>query len=141
MDTHLSGLLRFCSGAIASLTRSFDVQAAQLPFIEVYGARGTLSGPDPNTFGGPVRVCPADSAEFSDRPLEFPFTENSRGLGLSDMADAIRTARAPRAGGGIALHVLKTMHGILESVARGVTVQIDSRPERPLPMPPCSRMA
>jgi predicted dehydrogenase len=135
VDTHVAALLRFVSGAIASLTMSFDVQAAQLPFIEVYGETGTLSAPDPNTFGGPVKVCPAGQTEFSERPLEFPFPENSRGLGLSDMADAILTGRAPRAGGGLALHVLEVMCGILFSAASCTPVAIESRPARPEPMP------
>jgi predicted dehydrogenase len=95
---------------------------------------GTLSVPDPNTFDGPVKFCKAGSREFLVRPLEFPFTENSRGLGLSDMADAILNGRTPRASGSIALHVLEVMRGILDSAASGVTVKIDSCPERPAPM-------
>lgn len=134
VDTHFGALLRFHSGAIASLTMSFDVQAAQLPFIEVYGAKGTLSVPDPNTFGGPVKFCPAGSKEFLEQPLVFPFTENSRGLGLNDMADAILNGRTPRAGGILALHVLEIMRGILDSAASGATVKIESCPERPAPM-------
>jgi predicted dehydrogenase len=134
VDTHISSLIRFHSGAIASLTMSFDVQAAQLPFIEVYGSLGTLSVPDPNTFDGPVKFCKAGSKEFLEQSLEFPFTENSRGLGLSDMADAILHCRTPRASGSIALHVLEVMRGILDSAASGVTVKIDSCPERPAPM-------
>ncbi len=135
VDTHIGVLLRFCSGAIVSLTMSFDVQAAQLPFIEVYGADGTLSVPDPNTFAGPVKFCPAGSKEFLERPLEFPFTENCRGLGLYDMADALLNSRTPRASGIIALHVLEIMRGILDSAELGVTVEIDSCPDRPAPMP------
>jgi predicted dehydrogenase len=134
VDTHVSSLLRFHSGAIASLTMSFDVQAAQMHFMEVYGSLGTLSVPDPNTFAGPVKFCPAGSAGFTERPLEFPFTENSRGLGLNDMAGAILNGSTPRASGDIALHVLEIMSGILESTAHGVTVKIESRPERPAPM-------
>ncbi len=135
VDTHVGALIRFKSGAIASLMMSFDTQAAQLPRIEVYGARGTLSAPDPNTFGGPVMVCPAGSKEFSEKPLEFPFPENSRGLGLSDMADAILTGRAPRASGEMGLHVLEVMCGILESAASGATVKIESSLARPELMP------
>lgn len=135
VDTHINALLRFHSGAIASLAMSFDVQAAQLPFIDVYGSLGTLSVSDPNTFGGPVKLCPAGVSEFLEQPLEFPFTENCRGLGLYDMAKAICDGRAPRAGGDIALHVLEVMRGILESAAQSVTVKMESHPERPLPMP------
>jgi predicted dehydrogenase len=134
VETHVGALIRFRSGAIANLLMSFDTQAAQLPHIEVYGSGGTLSAPDPNTFGGPVTVCPAGSKAFDEKPLTFPFPENSRGLGLSDQADAILTGRAPRAGGALGLHVLEILCGILESAASGASVRIESNPERPEPM-------
>ena len=54
--THIVGVMDFASGAVGTIITSFDVWAAQLPRIEVYGSAGTLSVPDPNTFGGPVRL-------------------------------------------------------------------------------------
>ena len=133
-ETHVGALIRFRSGAMANLLMSFDTQAAQLPHIEVYGSEGTLSAPDPNTFGGPVTVCPAGSKAFVVKPLLFPFPENSRGLGLSDQADAILTGRAPRAEGALGLHILEILCGILSSAASGASVRIESNPERPEPM-------
>jgi hypothetical protein len=50
------------------------------------------------------------------------------------MADAILNGRTPRANGYIALHVLEIMRGILDSAEHGVTMKIDSCPERPEPM-------
>jgi hypothetical protein len=43
---------------------SFDVWAAQLPSIEVYGAAGTLSVPDPNYFAGDVRLFRRDTGSW-----------------------------------------------------------------------------
>jgi predicted dehydrogenase len=54
--THISGLLSFESGAVGTLMTTFDVWASELPRLELYGSEGTLSVPDPNTFGGPVRI-------------------------------------------------------------------------------------
>jgi predicted dehydrogenase len=54
--THIAGVLNFASGAVGTLTTSFDVWSAQVPSIEIYGSEGTLSVPDPNTFGGPVKL-------------------------------------------------------------------------------------
>jgi predicted dehydrogenase len=54
--THVVGILEFKSGAVGNLIMSFDVWASQLPRIEIYGTEGTLSVPDPNTFGGPIRI-------------------------------------------------------------------------------------
>ncbi len=56
VPTHVAGVLDFASGAVATLITSFDVWAHNLPRIEIYGSEGTLSVPDPNTFGGPVKV-------------------------------------------------------------------------------------
>jgi predicted dehydrogenase len=94
--THVSGVLDFAAGPIANMITSFDVWAANLPRIEIYGSEGSLSVPDPNTFGGPVRVKRAQDDEWIDVPLVSGHTENSRGLGVSDMVAAIREHRPHR---------------------------------------------
>jgi len=93
VSTFLSGSLRFESGAIGTLVTSFDVYQAQLPNIQIYGEKGTLYAPDPNTFGGPVRLFRPEDGEIRDMPLLFPNRENSRGLGLLEMARAIAEGR------------------------------------------------
>ncbi len=93
VNTFFSGSLRFESGAIGTLVVSFDVFKAQLPNIQIYGERGTLYVPDPNTFGGPVRLYRPEDGEVRDMPLLFPNSDNSRGLGLREMALAIRDGR------------------------------------------------
>lgn len=61
VPTHVAGIFDFASGAVVSMITSFDVWGAELPRIEIYGTKGTLSVPDPNTFGGPVKVKLAGS--------------------------------------------------------------------------------
>ena len=56
VPTHVTGTLEHENGALTTLLMSFDVWAAQLPRIEVYGTTGSLSVPDPNEFAGEVRV-------------------------------------------------------------------------------------
>ena len=87
-------MLEFANGAIGTIITSFDVWAAELPRIEIYGTEGTLSVPDPNTFGGPVRVRRAGASEWSEIPLTHGYAENSRGIGVADMAYALRSGRA-----------------------------------------------
>ena len=48
--------MEFIQGATATVTMSFDVWAHHLPMLEVYGTEGSIECPDPNTFGGEVRV-------------------------------------------------------------------------------------
>ncbi|TVQ28332.1 MAG: gfo/Idh/MocA family oxidoreductase [Spirochaetaceae bacterium] len=112
VPTHVVGTLDFTSGAVATIVTSFDVWAANLPRIEIYGTEGSLSVPDPNTFGGPVKILRAGQKEWSAMPLSHAYAENSRGLGVAEMADAIANKRDHRASGALTGHVLEIMHGI-----------------------------
>jgi len=133
--THLAAVLDFEGGAIATLVTSFDVWASEAPKLEIYGAAGSLGLPDPNTFGGPVRLRRAGDDGWRDVPVTGPYTANSRGLGPADLAAALRSGRPHRAGGDLALHVLEIMHAVETASRDGRHVEIASRPARPVPLP------
>lgn len=135
VPTHVAGLLDFAAGPIGVIITTFDVQASTLPWIEIYGTAGTLAAPDPNTFGGPVRLRLAGDSEWKEVPVTRPYTENSRGLGLADMAEGIRTGRAHRASGELAYHVLDIMHAIHDASAESRHVLLESTCARPDAMP------
>ena len=132
--THVTALLGFASGAAATLITSFDVWHAQVPRIEIYGSEGTLSVPDPNTFGGPVRLRLAQDKEWRELFPEGPYAQNSRGLGLSDLMASVQEGRAPRASGQLALHVLDAMQSTLESAEAGQTLTLTTTADRPEPL-------
>lgn len=134
--THVTGILDFVGGSIATVITSFDVWAANLPHIEIYGSEGSLSVPDPNTFGGPVRVKSAKDEEWREVPLTHGHTENSRGLGVRDMVAAIRENRPHRANGEMAFHVLDLMQSFEEASISGQHIEIRSRCERPAALKP-----
>ena len=135
VPTHVVGTLEFASGAISTIITSFDVWSAELPRIEIYGTEGTLSVPDPNTFGGPVRVRRAGASEWSTIPLTHGYAENSRGIAVADMAYALQSGRPHRASGELAYHVLDIMHAIHDAADAGKRVDIESTCERPAPLP------
>jgi predicted dehydrogenase len=133
--THISGVIDFASGVIGNITTSFDAfGGTSLPPIEVYGSEGTLLVPDPNTFGGPVQIRKRDEMEFKGVPLTFGFAQNSRGLGVADMAKAILEGGNYRANGGLAYHVLEAMHGFHDSSENGKRYIMESTCERPEPV-------
>ncbi len=132
--THVSGTLEFECGALATLVMSFDVWAADLPRLEVYGSEGTLSLPDPNGFGGELRLRTGEEAAWRPMPLTFPHAEESRGLGLAEMAEAMREGRPHRADGALAFHVLDIMESLLASARDGRRLELESRCVRPRPM-------
>jgi predicted dehydrogenase len=127
VPTHVAGTLRFASGAIGTIITSFDIPAGSgLPRIEIYGTEGTLSVPNPNTFGGPVRLKRSWQDDWIDVPVTPPYDGNSRGVGVVDMADAIRSGRDHRASGELAYHVLEAMHGFHDSSDSGTVYRMRS---------------
>lgn len=133
--THISGTLDFESGAIGTITTSFDVHGYPLPSIIVFGAEGTLEVPDPNTFGGKVKLRKKTGQVFDEVPLTHRYEENSRGLGVMDMGYAIKNGRPHRASGALAYHVLDAMLAFIDASESGRHVELTSGVERPAPMP------
>lgn len=133
--THIVNVLGLAGGGLAHLTTSFDVCASELPHIEIYGTEGTLSVPDPNGFGGTVRIRRAGDQEWSEVAHTHPYPDNSRGLGAWDMAQAIAEDRPHRANAEIAMHVVDVINAVHESAREGRRVEIASRPARPDPLP------
>ena len=127
-----TGVLDFASGAIGTIITSFDVQWSSLPRIEVYGSEGTLCVPDPNRFDGPVSVIEGRDKAPTSVPPAFP--AGDRGLGVAEMAWAVRNGRTPRASGALALHVLDVMHAVHEASDRGAHVRTTTGCERPTAM-------
>lgn len=135
VPTHIAGTMEFGSGAIATLVMSFDIWRHSLPCIEIHGTTGSLSVPDPNGFGGPVRVAQDGSEGWCEAPLTHGYADNTRGIGPADMAYAIRTGRKHRASGELAYHVLDIMHAFHDAANQGKRVEIMSTCERPAPLP------
>ncbi len=129
VDTYVTGTLHFESGAVGTLFTTFDVYygGRNQARFEIYGTKGTLMVPDPNTFGGPIRLFrPEDQIKgaavdpallgaaggmegFKEIPLMFDYNENSRGVGLADMCKALETGRAFRASYEQTEHVLEIL--------------------------------
>lgn len=127
VPTHVTSMLRFENGAMGYVTTSFDVWGANLPKIEIYGSKGTLSVPDPNTFGGPVKLLTENDKEFREIPLHYDHAENSRAYGISNMAKAIESGSDHEASGDLTYHVLEVMDAIHKSWQEKKYIDINSR--------------
>ena len=134
IPTHIAGVMDFHNGAVATIITSFDVWGHNLPCIEIYGTEGTLSVPDPNGFGGPVRMKRHDAEEWSTMPFTHGNIENSRGLGVADMAESIRSGAPHRASGELTYHVLECMHGFHIASDSGRHYELESPGIRPEPL-------
>lgn len=133
VPTQIAALLRFASGQNATVLLSFDSPHTRTGFVEIYGTDGTLAFPDPNVFGG-------DSALTEYRgetaiPVPASGATAGRGLGVLEMARALRAGVPHRAQGEIAAHVLDIMVGIETATVTGATVEVDSSFTVVEPMP------
>ena len=132
--TYVAGTLRFKSGATATMVMSFETLYSTHPCIEIYGEKGTLTVPDPNTFGGPVVLYRPEEGAAREVPLMAPYKENSRALGLSDMCKAIETGRPFRANSQQQHHVLEILTGFGKSSREGRALSLKTKYERTMPM-------
>ncbi|NCB31920.1 MAG: Gfo/Idh/MocA family oxidoreductase, partial [Clostridia bacterium] len=131
VPTHVCGMLRFCNGTLATLMTTFDVYYPEQARLEIFGSEGTLIAPDPNYFSGPVRLLRPEDGEVKEIPLCFPNAENSRGLGLSDMADAlVGGAKRFQADVQQTYHVLEVLQKLQAGGSEGAILPILSHYER-----------
>ena len=111
--------------------------------MELYGTAGTLHVPDPNFFGGELRMTDKGSyvtpSVAWDHPLGQPnegTQANYRCAGLADMAQAILQGRPHRCADDFALHVVDVMTSILRAGETGQVVEIASTCDRPAALDP-----
>ena len=156
VDTHCLSLIEFESGVTGQMMVSFDVWDSETPRLEIYGTEGTICIPDPdpgdgaNIFQGPVWVRTRETARWTMRPrpqapADWQVAESkhglnfdARGVGLADLAMAVREGREPRASGTLGLHICEVMEGMLQSSERGQFVRIQSTCARPPMLAECS---
>lgn len=137
VDTHLSALIETADGLPVTTLFSFDVPGGHhLPNIEIYGTEASLRVPDPNNFTGEVLFRPAYAGQEPWAEVEKTHRHGGRrGLGVADMAAAIRSGRPHRASETLAHHVLETMEKTLASARSRQWLDIDSTCEKPAAMP------
>lgn len=148
VPTSLNGALEFASGANVAVTFSWDVWKTQRMPLELYGADGTLLAPDPDFFGGVPMLSERDGEWIDVDISDHPFgavnwtldvgrnVANYRGVGVLDMAAAIRTDRPHRASGALALHVLEVLEALGRSAETGRLMDIETTCDRPAPLTP-----
>ncbi|MEY9849853.1 Gfo/Idh/MocA family protein [Streptacidiphilus sp. MAP5-3] len=132
VPTHVHALLDFASGPSAAATFSFDSPHSR-SLLEITGTQGTLQLPDPNSFTGPLRIRRFEDDTWRELPVEGPVA--GRGLGVLDLARALRTNQQHRASGDLAQHVLETMTAVAESAATHATAHLQPRNTTIPPLP------
>ena len=141
--TTLMGSLEFHNNAKIQFFCSWDVWKHKHSTIELYGLEGSMIVPDPNFFSGDILLSKKDEdwqiINNDSMLLGIPNkTDNDgskianyRGIGLSDMIDAINNQRQARCSLDLAMHVLEVMEGIITSSELNEVYHLKSKPIQP----------
>jgi predicted dehydrogenase len=113
----MSGILQFARGTVGNIL--FDSNSIfilpEKPSLVLFGTMGIMYMADPNRFGGEVKIILKGNSEPFTMQQSHAFTDEYRGLGVADMAWAMRMGRKNRASKEMAYHALDVLHGIVKS--------------------------
>lgn len=143
--TTVNSIIEFEQGAQITFGASWDVWSSEHNLIELHGTKQSMFVPDPNHFGGNVRVLDGESEQELE-PMttlsSLNYTDangniraNYRGIGLADMAVAIHENREHRCNGELALHVIDALMSILSSAESGRFEKLSTTCAQPAAMP------
>ena len=139
-ETQLYGFFELASGICGTIHLNGESILQDEGGIEILGQKGILRLPCANYMGGEVRFAP-DSKDWSKRAVEtileskFTFSDNSRGIGVADIAWAIRHGQRNRASKEMAAHAVEVFEALYQSSEDGMRKTISSTFEIPEAMP------
>lgn len=131
--THYVASVEFGSGVVAQAVFSFDGHGhGSSRMLAVSGSAGHLELPDPNEFDGAstLRAPGHDAVVHTVAPAQF-----SRGVGVLELARAIRAGVPERAGARLIGHVLDAVFAIQEAAETRSVVEVRSTVARAEPLP------
>jgi predicted dehydrogenase len=131
----VSGSFQFESGVFGSIMFNSCSIGNEKPQIIMYGTEGILYMPDPNHFGGEVKVILKGQTEPVALPPTHAFIENSRGIGPAELAWSLRKGRKPRTSKEMAFHGLELLLGLYKSCETKKFYEMTSTFQRPAPIP------
>ncbi|MCS0630229.1 Gfo/Idh/MocA family oxidoreductase [Telluria mixta] len=145
VPTTFNAVLEFDAASVA-LTLSLDVAAPTLRPGELYGSGGTLALADPIFFSGEPALFQPDQGRtvcaIADRPFSTPNRLNHmgrpvadyRGVGLVDLAIALRHGSAHRTAPDLIVHAVEVMEALVTSGREKRAVPLHTSCARPAPL-------
>lgn len=149
-ESQINAVIQMKNGITGTLHIDADNIFSDQAWFMIYGTKGILMLTNPDHFGGQVKyIRESPDPDSNEEPVVLwnytPYTDNSRGVGISDMADALAGQRACRAGSQMAFHVQEVLSAILKGENEGHFTDIVSSCTKPEPLVqskvPVSRLA
>jgi predicted dehydrogenase len=125
IPTHAAAVMRMRSGPLATLTVSFETRGQYVSGLTVYGTEGLLTLPDANAFTGDVALT-GPRGETETVQYEARGAQETRGLGIDELALALAEGRPHRANAQLALHVLEAAEAAIESASERRFVELST---------------
>ena len=129
-----AGTLEFKNGVLCPILTTSEGPNFTNSLV-IYGTEGKLTVNDPNEFTGNVMVRSKNGVDMV-MPQNHGFTDNYRGIGVADLAYALRNGRKPRASWEIPLHTLEAACGICKSGEEDIIYRMTTDCERSAPLAP-----
>jgi predicted dehydrogenase len=125
VPTHAASVLRLETGALATLTVSFEARGQYVSGLQIFGTKAMLLLPDANDFGGEVSL-----RRGTDDPEPVSYesrgAQEVRGIGLHELVEAMRAGRPHRASGELALHVLAAAEAVAQAAGEQRVIELAS---------------
>ncbi|TVR49573.1 MAG: gfo/Idh/MocA family oxidoreductase [Puniceicoccaceae bacterium] len=128
IPTTVAAALDFADGSVGSLIASCDVHG-YFPRTEILGTEGVLVLPDCNGYAG-AAVLRRPKGEESIA-ADQGFAAKGRGLGVAEMARALRNGTDPMAGGELLFHLLDAMLAVHDASRENRRLTLESTWDRP----------
>ena len=133
----MAGILQFECGTVGNIL--FDSNSIfilpEKPSLVLFGSLGIMYMADPNRFGGEVKVILKGNSEPVVLQQSHAFSDESRGLGVAEMAWSLRMGRKNRASKEMAYHALEVLHGLVRSSQAKSNQVLQSSFEKTPPIP------
>lgn len=131
----MMGCLEFASGALGTIHMNGNSIMPLPPAFIIYGTEGALSLPNPGTFSGDVKLYRNGSPEPINWISSYGFLHNSRGVGVAEMAWAIRMGRPARTNARLGVHCLEILCGLKKISETEMYYNLQTSCKRPEALP------
>lgn len=137
-ESQVAAVISMRNGITGTFALHGDTNFVDQADFVVYGTKGILKLGDANRFGGEIIMIPTMYGIEKDKKIQVlqavsDFNENCRGIGVSEMADALMKGKQSRLDHRFAYHVFEVIEAINQCGEMGGWNRVSSPCDRPEP--------
>ena len=137
-ESQIAAIISMRTGVAGTFSIQGDTNFVDLANFVIYGTKGVLKLGDANRFGGEITFIPTMYGIEKDKRIQIlepvsEFSENNRGIGVAEMAEAIKKGKKSRLDHSFAYHIFEVIDAINRCGEKGGRQKIISGCVRPEP--------